>query len=958
MRIGTIRGALLLASALAPPALAQGPLEPDQARGVGVVALKAGTIHLVEDGRVLANGTILVRNGKILAAGSDVAVPPHAEVFDYGPDAVIVPGLVAPFSNIATGAPSPRTASPGTRAVDSFDPYQENAHSLRGGVTSAYLAPSETRLISGVGAMVKLAGDDGAARILNDRASIHGAIDALARNTPGYWEPPVPATVDTGMPPASSQLPRSTMGAIVGLTELVTAARGNEPGAGEEQYGEEAVRDLRALLAAGVTLRISAVEEHEIRALLDFAAAQKLSLVIEKALDAAELADEIAAGGHAVVFRVPYQPNSGSRDYGKGRDDHWPRFDVPAALARAGVRFAISGSSPRDLLFFAALATRGGLDPAAALRAITLTPAELCGAADRIGSIRPGKDGDFCVLNTAPFDGYASVLATWVDGKRVWSAHASDATVLEVEELHVGDGTVLRPGQVLLADGDIVEVGERVSHPVGAQVVRGKACMPGMIDALGHLGLEGTRNVPGTDFKLRSILSPADDVDRRVAGEGITTVVLTPRGSSRSGAPMMAYKPSVESVEEMLVGDPVALRVSWKSQNRLEAGAAVRELLAKGAEYRQKWIDYEKELAAWTPPPPEPPKESAKKEEEKPEGEKAGEEKTEEKPENEKKSKKKKGEEELEPDPITGFWSADVEGGQLTLRLHLEPGEGSGDVTGNLRCSVLSDDLVEVEGSWCREDKALELTGLGSTGWIGLQAKLEEKKLAGKASSGGLEVEFSAERVSKEHEVAGRSERRKEKVEETPEPKGKPRAPRVDDKLEPVRRALDGRIAIVVEVDREDEILACVAAFEEHGIEPVLYGAEDAHHVARELAGRVRGILLAPSVLVFDARRGTDYRTPYVELQNAGIAVAFTSEAEEGTIDLPLRAAYAVANGMSPSGAVRALTADAARMMSIDGRVGRLAAGLDGDVLLLDGPPLAPGTSVLRTWVAGKEVRP
>ena len=54
---------------------------------------------------------------------------------------------------------------------------------------------------------------------------------------------------------------------------------------------------------------------------------------------------------------------------------------------------------------------------------------------------------------------------------------------------------------------------------------------------------------------------------------------------------------------------------------------------------------------------------------------------------------------------------------------------------------------------------------------------------------------------------------------------------------------------------------------------------------------------------------------------------------------------------------LRALTADVARMMGVASRVGRLAAGLDGDVLLLDGPPLEPQTRVVRTFVNGEEVR-
>ena len=167
---------------------------------------------------------------------------------------------------------------------------------------------------------------------------------------------------------------------------------------------------------------------------------------------------------------------------------------------------------------------------------------------------------------------------------------------------------------------------------------------------------------------------------------------------------------------------------------------------------------------------------------------------------------------------------------------------------------------------------------------------------------------------------------------------------------------MEGKATVVVEVDREDEILDCVAAFEGVGIRPVLYGATDAHLVANQLQGRVSGVLLSPRVLVSERDRGTDYRAPYAELQAAGITVAFHSGAEEGAVDLPLRAAYAVANGMSRVGALRALTSDVAEMFSIDDRVGRLAHGLDGDVLLLDGPPLDPRTSVIGAWVNGVKV--
>ncbi|MEW6071088.1 MAG: amidohydrolase family protein, partial [Planctomycetota bacterium] len=333
-----------------------------------------------------------------------------------------------------------------------------------------------------------------------------------------------------------------------------------------------------------------------------------------------------------------------------------------------------------------------------------------------------------------------------------------------------------------------------------------------------------------------------------------------------------------------------------------------------------------------------------------------------EKEEKAEKKKKKDEKKELAPDPVTGLWEAAVsrppraEAAPLKMRLRLAGGQGSGAVTGNLRCAAVSDELVPLDGHWNRDERKLELAGLGSQGWLSLALQLEEEKLTGTLSLAGGEIAIAAEHKSSEFPVAERTERRAAPP-EADEPKGKPKPPRLDERLEPLRAAFDGRTSLLVAVDREDEILECVAAFEEQGLRPILFGAEDAFRVLDRLAGRVAGILLPPVVLQADPKEGTRYRTPWADVQNAGIPVAFHSDAEEGAADLPLMAAYAVANGMSPAGAVRALTADTARLLSIDARVGRLARGLDADVLLLDGPPLAPGTAVLRTWVNGIEVK-
>lgn len=959
-----MKRALFFGVALSALALAHAAVRGPAAPATGHVAVRAGTIHVVPGREVLQGGaTLLVRDGRIVAAGKDLVLPPDTQVVDYGPDAVIVPGLVAADSLYGLGSAAGRTAAPGVRAVDNFDPeHRLFPGDLAGGVTSAYITPARGRLIAGQGAVVKLAGPDPERRVLLASAALQGSVTRSARQVPGYWEPPIPASYDVGLGRVEKQLPGSLMGAIAGLRELLAFARGQRDLG--DVYGARTGAELQALLRAGVPLRMEAGSEAEIRALLELSKSEKFPLVIEGGQEADKLAGEIARAGARVVLVLDLVPEEPGRFLGRDEDARWPRYDQAAALAQAGVSLAIATPDTmrtRDLLFAAALASRGGLSEGDALRAVTLGAAEVLGVADRVGSLETGKDADFAVLTGAPLSGAAGVIATWVDGTLAWNASRlgdgmrSSVVVIEADQLHVGDGTVLSPGQVLLRDGRVAEVGRYVSHPGGATVVRGPVAMPGMIDAMGHLGLEGAGKTPPTDFKLERILEPADHVDRRVAMAGITTVVLSPRGDSKTGVPMMAYKPSGADGESRVVADPVALRLAWSDpRNRVESGKDVRDLLGKVKAYDAKWREYETAMANWKPES-EPAAEEAESDDEA-KTEEAVEEKKEEKKEEKSDSKKKK-DEPPEVDPFSGIWEADVvvppavEAAHLRLRMERH----DGDVVGSLRCDAVSESLIELEGEF--EEGTVHLRGAGSRGWVEVRGEPAKGKWKGTLTLGEVEVAFEAERTSTELPRAGRAERRREKKEEVKEPKGKPKEPGLDAKLEPLRKAMQGERAVVVSVDRREEIRDCVAAFAELGIRPILLGADDAWRMADELRGKVAGVLLTPQVFDGDPRGGlAGLRNRWAELAAAGIPLGFHSGAEEGAAELPLNALYAVYQGLGADTALRALCADVAAMYEMSDRVGRLAVGLDGDVLLLDGAPLDPRTRVLRAWVGGEEV--
>ena len=74
---------------------------------------------------------------------------------------------------------------------------------------------------------------------------------------------------------------------------------------------------------------------------------------------------------------------------------------------------------------------------------------------------------------------------------------------------------------------------------------------------------------------------------------------------------------------------------------------------------------------------------------------------------------------------------------------------------------------------------------------------------------------------------------------------------------------------MIVGVDRADEVVACVSAFEAAGIEPVLYGANEAWKVADEIRGKVAGVLLSQRVVQTEPKTGIQKRNRYAELAEA-----------------------------------------------------------------------------------------
>jgi hypothetical protein len=139
-----------------------------------------------------------------------------------------------------------------------------------------------------------------------------------------------------------------------------------------------------------------------------------------------EVAGEIAARKLAVLVDLKWPEADKDADPDDVPSLRTLRFrdrapSSPAALAKAGVKFAFySGAitAPKDILKAAKKSIDAGLSPDAAIRAFTLTPAEIFGVADRLGSIETGKIANLVVTDGDIFDEKTKIKFVFVDGHR------------------------------------------------------------------------------------------------------------------------------------------------------------------------------------------------------------------------------------------------------------------------------------------------------------------------------------------------------------------------------------------------------------------------------------------------------------------------------------------------------------------------------------------------------------
>ncbi|MBI3260285.1 MAG: amidohydrolase family protein [Ignavibacteriae bacterium] len=174
---------------------------------------------------------------------------------------------------------------------------------------------------------------------------------------------------------------------------------------------------MRAIFEENLPVLIEAGEEKQIRAAITFLQKMNIRGVIVGGNDAWKCTDELREANVPVIIQrvhsVPWRDEQGYDDC----------YTLAAKLAAAKIKFAFSDAGSwqqRNLPFEAGTAIAFGLTENDALRALTLSPAEIFGVADRIGSIEVGKDATLFVSKGNALDGLTNVVEyAFIQGRTV-----------------------------------------------------------------------------------------------------------------------------------------------------------------------------------------------------------------------------------------------------------------------------------------------------------------------------------------------------------------------------------------------------------------------------------------------------------------------------------------------------------------------------------------------------------
>jgi len=400
--------------------LATGLIASDQIPGgpqKRPIILRNATVHTIS-GETIQNGCVLFNDGKITEIGVSLSFPADAEAIDAKGQHVY-PGLMESYSSIGLIEIDSIRASidtteigslnPNVRAAVAFNPDSEAIPVARAnGVLTAVTAPSGG-LISGRAAVMALDGWTWEGMTLLPDA-------AMVANWPRFA---VAARRRRGEAESAPAIDNDRLGPLHDLIREVKAYSLARTKAPKNQQVDLRLDSMVPVVEGKMPILVQANTTKQIQTAIAFSKQYNLKLILMGGADAMQCANLIKEAKVPVVVSGVYRlPSRHDAAYDAA-------YTLPAQLQEAGISFSIASdgkfgaSSLRNLPYHAATAAAFGLTEDQAVRSITLSPAEIFGVSDRIGSLSVGKDATLILTDGNILETPTQVLKAYIKGRQV-----------------------------------------------------------------------------------------------------------------------------------------------------------------------------------------------------------------------------------------------------------------------------------------------------------------------------------------------------------------------------------------------------------------------------------------------------------------------------------------------------------------------------------------------------------
>lgn len=395
------------------------------------VAIVNARIETVSSAGTIPLGTLVLKDGKIVAVGAGVAAPAGARIVD-AKGGVVTPGFIAPSTSLTAAEvellketrddrsghlSSGFDISYGVNPASALIPLARQSGLTRVVVTPVLSNSGDGHKDDGADAFAGGGDTDGSPALFAGQAAI---VRLAAGDNDPVVRSKVAVALDLGQ--AGAENAGGSRGASLVLVKAAledarafAANRAAYDKGGTRAFGLSRI-DLEALIPVirGQTpLLIRVHRASDIRLALRLAREEKVRIILEGAEEAWMVAPELAAAGVSVLVDA-------QADLPDQFESLGARLDNAARLQAAGVNVSVMGSRDynnlRQARFNAGMAVSYGLPYQAGLASLTINPARTWGMADRVGSLEAGKDADVVVWTGDPLETSTWPMAVFIGG--------------------------------------------------------------------------------------------------------------------------------------------------------------------------------------------------------------------------------------------------------------------------------------------------------------------------------------------------------------------------------------------------------------------------------------------------------------------------------------------------------------------------------------------------------------